>query len=172
MKKLLSAILFLIFLVGAYLFIKKWKTLPPMGVGTGKISQAGGGGTSSSSQATSANSKIRQISDNPRQWEGKQVSLSGRVRGNTKYASNRNMYKITDGKYYLVVVDDKTAPIEYANRYVSGVVKVVKPPMGEGYAYIVSVKGNPNINLKWTDVSSFFSDKYKDVKKGINDATA
>ena len=65
-------------------------------------------------------------------------------------------------------MDDKSPPKEYWPRTVSGTVKVVKPPLGKGYAYIVSVKGNPNINLKWQDVSSFFGDKYNAVKKQVS----
>lgn len=166
MKKMLGAVLLLVFLVGAYFFIKKWKGTVSWGVGTGKIAHH------NTDAGAVKNSLIRDISENPGKYNGKQVSLTGRVRGPGKYASNRNLYKLTDGKYSLLVVDDKSAPIEYANRSVSGVVKEVKPPIGSGYAYIVSVKGNPNIDLKWTDVAKFFTTKYDAVKKGVHDATS
>jgi hypothetical protein len=167
MKKLFGAILLLLFLVGAYFFVQSWKGTAPWGVGTGKLA-ARSGGSGSASTPASKTSLIRQISDNPQKFVGKRVTVSGRVRGNSKYASNRNTYRITDGQYSLLVVDDKSAPKEYWPRTVSGTVKVVKPPLGKGYAYIVSVKGNPNINLKWQDVSSFFGEKYNAVKKEVS----
>jgi hypothetical protein len=165
MKKLFGAIVLLLFLVGAYLFVKSWKGTAPWGVGTGSLAHRAGTSPETTSEAKT--SLIRRISDNPQQYSGKRVTVSGRVRGNVKYASNRNTYRLTDGQYSLLVVDDKATPKEYWPRTVSGTVKVVKPPLGKGYAYIVSVKGNPNINLKWQDVAGFFTEKYQEVKKEV-----
>jgi hypothetical protein len=167
MKKLFGAILLLLFLVGVYFFVRSWKGTASWGVGTGKLARRAGAPPEDTGTAATKTSLIRQISDNPQQYVGKRVTVSGRVRGNVKYASNRNTYRLTDGQYSLLIVDDKATPKEYWPRTVSGTVKVVKPPFGKGYAYIVSVKGNPNINLKWQDVASFFSEKYRDVKKEV-----
>ena len=169
MKKLFGAILMLVFLVGAYFFIKQWSTTTPWGAGTGQIAKRNGS-TAASTPATKK-SLIKEISQSPQKFEGKRVNISGRVRGNSKYASNRNMYRLTDGQYSLLVIDDKSAPIEYSLRAVAGTVKVVKPPLGNGYAYVVNVKGNPNIDLKWQDVSRFFGEKYGAVKTEVKRAT-
>jgi hypothetical protein len=163
MGKLFGAVLFLIFLVGAYFFVKQWKSTSSWGASTGTIARREGVKPTESTPAR-ASSLIAQISQNPQKFAGKRVSVSGRVRGNSKYASNRNLYRLTDGKYSLMVVDDKAAPKEYWPRAVTGTVKVIKPPLGNGYAYIVNVKGNPNINLKWQDVKSFFGEKIEGVK--------
>jgi hypothetical protein len=168
MKKLLGAVLLLVILVGAYFFVQSWKATASWGVGTGKIAGRSTGGPST---PTGKNSLIKQIAENPQKFAGKHVSISGRVRGSSKYASNRNLYRLTDGQYSLLVLDDKETPIEYAQRWVAGTVKVVKPPLGKSYAYVVSVKRNPDIDLKWTDVKTFFGEKYNVVKKGVKTAT-
>lgn len=94
------------------------------------------------------------------------------MRGYTRYASNRNLYRLTDGKSSLLVLDDQQTPKELDKRIVKGIVKVLKPPVGEGYAYIVSVKGDPKIDLTWQDTKSFFGDKFQELKKDVNSATA
>ena len=166
MKKLLGALLLLLFLVGTYFFVLRWKATTSWGVGTGAIARRNVNSPVVSTPATKS-SLIKQISQNPQKFRGKRVHVSGRVRGNSKYASNRNLYRITDGQYSLLVVDDKAAPVEYSQRWIAGTVKVLQPPVGSGYAYIVSVKGNPNIDLKWQDVQKFFGEKFMTVKKGV-----
>lgn len=164
MRKLIALILLVLFFVAGYFAFKLWQGTAPWGGSTGAMARHGG---VSAAKTTIAPSLIRQISENPQKFAGKHVAVSGRVRGNSKYASNRNIYRLTDGQYSILIVDDKTAPKEYWPRTASGVVKVVKPPLGKGYAYIVSVKGNPNINLKWQDVAGFFITKYNAVKKDV-----
>ena len=158
------------FLVLAYFFFVTWRGARPLGVGTGSI-----GGRSSSTSgdpgASNKRSALSQIAANPQKWNGKRVTVSGRVRGNTRYATNRNLYRLTDGTSTMIIVDDKKPASEYSLRSVSGTVKVVKPPIGSGYAYIVSVKGDPKIDLKWQDVKGFFGNAFEEAKKGIHEAT-
>ncbi len=161
------------FLILAYVFFLAWRNTNSMGVGTGSISGRSGS-TNSGARSTPAASKgsaLTQISANPQKWNGKRVTVSGRVRGNTRYASNRNLYRLTDGKSSLLIMDDKAPTTEYSMRSVSGIVKVVKPPIGNGYAYIVSVKGDPKIDLKWQDVKGFFGEALGEIKKDIHAAT-
>lgn len=161
------------FLVLAYLFFVVWRGAIPWGVGTGSI-----GGRSEQAESTPATnsasgkgSALTQVATNPQKWEGKTVTVAGRVRGNTRYASNRNLYRLTDGESTLFIVDDKTPPKEYAWRSIKGEVKVLKPPVGDGYAYIVNVKGDPKIDLDWKEVQGFFTERIEDIKKGVGTAT-
>ena len=170
MRKLFGCLMVIVFLVLAYFFFLAWRGTKPLGMGTGNI-----GGRSGAAPSTPAahgkGSALTQIAANPQKWEGKRVTVSGRVRGNTRYASNRNLYRLTDGKSTLLIVDDKAPAKEYSLRSVKGVVKVVKPPVGKGYAYIVSVKGDPKIDLDWKDVEGFFADKIKDITKDVKITT-
>lgn len=168
MKKAFGCLMVIGFLILAYFFFLQWRKTSEWGVGTGSI--GGRSEPSGSTPARDSRSALTQVASNPQKWEGKRVTVTGRVRGNTRYASNRNLYRLTDGKSTLLIVDDKTPAKEYSKRSVKGVVKVVKPPIGEGYAYIVSVKGDPKIDLKWQDVSHFFSEKIADIKKGVETA--
>lgn len=158
------------FLILAYFLFRQWRSTTEWGVGTGRI-----GGRSEPTGSTPAardkRSALTQVASNPEKWAGKRVTVSGRVRGNTRYASNRNLYRLTDGKSTLLIVDDKAPAKEYSLRSVTGVVKVVSPPVGNSYAYIVSVKGDPQIDLKWQDVQKFFAEKIVDIKKGVDTAT-
>lgn len=165
MRNLIKFVLIVVVVIGGYFMVKSWKGTPSWGVGTGNINAGG-----APDVATPSKSLISQISENPRKFVGKRVTISGRVRGNQKYAANRNLYRLTDGNDSLVVIDDKSAPKEYWQRSVSGIVKVVRPPLGAGYAYVVAVKSDPKLELKWADVASFFSDKYQAVKKSIKAA--
>jgi hypothetical protein len=176
MKKAFGCLMVICFVILAYVFFVMWRGASPLGVGTGSI----GGRSSARPEAGSTpgtkpggkDSAISQISSDPQKWKGMRVTVSGRVRGNTRYASNRNLYRLTDGKSSLLVVDDKTPPEELAQRSVKGIVKVVKPPVGEGYAYIVSAKGDPKIELSWKDAQGFFSDEFQKIKKNVNAATS
>jgi len=173
----------IVFVVLAYLFFLSWRGTRSWGTGTGNIGgrsssvERGNGGNKSgapakgSTPSTGARTALSQISANPEKWRGKRVVVSGRVRGNTRYASNRNLYRLTDGTSSLLIVDDKAPPKEYSLRSIGGVVKVVKPPLGKGYAYIVNVKGDPKIDLKWQDVKGFFGGALGEIKKGVHEAT-
>ena len=177
MKKAFGCLMVICFLILAYVFFIRWRNTSSLGTGTGSISGRvssllGKGSTPEAKQgAKSSSSTLAQVAANPQNWKGKRVTVSGRVRGNTRYASNRNLYRLTDGKSSLLVVDDQAAPKEYALRNVKGIVKVLKPPMGEGYAYIVSAKGDPKIELTWNDAKGFFNDKFQDIKDKVNAAT-
>jgi len=183
MKRAFGCLMGIGFLILAYIFFLMWRGTNPLGVGTGNIGgrsssveRGSGSGKSStpskgSTPSAGARTALSQISANPQKWEGKRVMVSGRVRGNTRYATNRNLYRLTDGNSSLLIVDDKTPPKEYSLRGVAGVVKVVNPPVGKGYAYIVNVKGDPKIDLKWQDVKGFFSGAVGEIKKGVHEAT-
>ena len=174
MKKAFGCLTMMVFLVLAYFFFLAWRGTGSLGVGSGNI---GGQSSSTNSGARSIpasggkGSALSQISSSPQKWSGKRVTVSGRVRGNTRYATNRNLYRLTDGKSSLLIVDDTTPPKEYALRTISGTVKVVNPPVGKGYAYIVSVKGDPKIDLKWQDVKGFFGGALDEIKKNVHEAT-
>ncbi len=175
MKKAFGCLIVICFVVLAFLFFIKWRGTSSLGSGTGNIGGRSGAlpetGSTPSLKPANKSSAISQIASNPQKWQGKRVTVSGRVRGNTRYASNRNLYRLTDGESSLLIVDDKTPPKELAQRSVKGTVKVVKPPVGEGYAYIVSAKGDPTIDLTWNDAKGFFSDKFQEIKKDVNAAT-
>ena len=175
MKKAFGCLMVIGFVILAYVFFVMWRGASPLGVGTGSISERRsarpGTGSTPSAKTAGKGSAVSQISSDPQKWKGKRVTVSGRVRGNTRYASNRNLYRLTDGKSSLLVLDDKTPPKELALRSVRGIVKVVKPPVGEGYAYIVSVKGDPKIDLTWKDAQHFFADKFQELKKDVHSAT-
>jgi hypothetical protein len=175
MRKAFGCLMVIGFLILAYVFFVMWRGASPLGVGTGNI----GGRTSARPEAgstpgakpASKGSAISQIAANPQKWKGKRVTISGRVRGNTRYASNRNLYRLTDGKSSLLVVDDQKPPKEYTLRSVKGIVKVVKPPVGEGYAYIVSAKGDPKIDLSWDEAKDSLNEEFQKIKRDVNAAT-
>jgi hypothetical protein len=188
MKKAFGCLMVIVFLILAYVFFVLWRRASPLGVGTGSIGRRLGAisdshdwstpstskgthNTSASVHSSGGRSALSQIAANPQKWKGRRVTVSGRVRGNTHYASNRNLYRLTDGSSSLLVVDDKTPPKEYALRSVQGIVKVVKPPLGEGYAYIVSAKGEPKLELDWKDAEHFFTDKFNAIKKDVRVTT-
>ena len=167
MRKVFGCLMTIGFLVLMYVFFLAWRGTRPAGVGTGNIGGRSSSATGArSTPATPKGSALSQIASNPRKWNGKRVTISGRVRGNARYATNRNLYRLIDGKSTLLIVDDQTPPKEYSLRSVSGTVRVVKPPIGKGYAYVVSVKGDPKIDLKWPEVKGFFSAAASEMKKG------
>lgn len=178
MRKAVGCLIVIGFVILAYVFFVLWRRTPSLGTSTGSIGQRSsalptrnGSTPGAKSHASGGTTKISQISSHPQQWKGKRVSVSGRVRGNTRYASNRNLYRLTDGDSSLLVVDDQKPPTELALRSVKGIVKVLKPPVGEGYAYIVSAKGDPKIELNWKDAQQFFSHEFQKVKKDVHSAT-
>jgi len=173
MRKTFGCLMMIVFLALAYLFFLAWRNTGSLGVGTGSIggSSSYNNGARSTPASGGKGSALSQISASPQKWNGKRVTVSGRVRGNTRYATNRNLYRLTDGKSTLLIVDDTTPPKEYALRTISGTVKVVNPPIGNGYAYIVSVKGDPKIDLKWQDVKGFFGEAFDEIKKDVHAAT-
>jgi hypothetical protein len=176
MKKAFGCLMVIGFVILAYVFFVMWRGASPLGVGTGSIgghsSARPEAGSTPDAKPASKGSAISQIASNPQKWKGRRVTVTGRVRGNTRYASNRNLYRLTDGESSLLIVDDKTPPKELAQRSVKGIVKVLKPPVGEGYAYIVSAKGDPKIDLSWNDAKGFFTEEFQKIKKDVNAATA
>lgn len=168
MRKALGCLVLIVFLILGYFFLMAWRNYMPQGVGTGNI---GGRSEPASRQPSQRRSMLRQIAEEPEKFEGKRVTVTGRVRGTARYASNRNLYRLAENDYRLVIVDDKSPPKEYALRTITGVVQVIKPPLGNGYAYIVSVKGDPKIELDWQDVQAFFTEKLGDIKQGVQEAT-
>jgi hypothetical protein len=163
------------FVILAYVFFVMWRGTSPLGVGTGSIggrsSERPKAGSTPGAKPASKDSAISQIAANPQKWKGKRVTITGRVRGNTRYASNRNLYRLTDGKSSLLIVDDQKPPKEYTLRSVKGVVKVVKPPVGEGYAYIVSAKGEPKIDLSWDEAKDSLNEEFQKIKRDVHAAT-
>ncbi|MBV9864828.1 MAG: hypothetical protein JO316_05730 [Abitibacteriaceae bacterium] len=169
-------ILVVLIALGAFYFVKKWHSVTPWGTETGKI-----GGASRDLPARDkrsvpqkVGSQLHEIVTNPTRFENKRATVNGRVRGASKYASNRNIYMLTDGNDRILVIDDKQPPQEYWPRAVSGTVKVIGPPIGGlQYAYIVDVKQGVKVNPPtWSEVSHFFTDKYQDVKQGAKEIHA
>ena len=174
MRKLGGCLMLIVFAVGAYFFYQQWRTTTPWGVGTGKI-----GGRSEDipardkrSPVAKTRSVIFQIAENPTRFTDKTVTVTGRVRGAGRLASNRNIYRLTDGEHRLLVIDDKAPPKDYALRTVKGKVKLLKPPIGNAsYAYLVSVKEGAKIDeLTWNEAKGFFTDKFQDIQKGVKEA--
>lgn len=164
----------LVVLVGFY-FVQQWRSVTPWGVGTGRI-----GGVSRDLPARDrrpvtqkVGSSIKEVISNPTRFENKKVSLTGRVRGVTKYASNRNMYLLVeDESNKILVIDDKDPPEQDWPRTVSGTVKVIGPPIGGlQYAYLVDVKQGVQFTPpKWEQIKDYFSGKYNEVKKGVKES--
>lgn len=164
----------LVVLVGFY-FVQQWRSVTPWGGGTGRI-----GGVSrdlpardKQSVAPRAGQSIKAVVANPTRFENKRVSLTGRVRGATKYASNRNMYMlIEDEDNKILVIDDKAPPEEDRPRTVAGTVKVIGPPIGGlQYAYLVDVKQGVQFTPpRWDQIKDYFSGKYHEVKKGVGES--
>jgi hypothetical protein len=173
MRKLAGCVTLLVFLVGAFFFVRQWRSTAPWGAGTGTI--AGNSHDSATrdkrSPVVKARSTLAQIIDNPTRFTNKTVTVTGRVRGAGRLASNRNIYRLTQGEYRLLVIDDKPPPKDLALRTVSGRVKLIKPPLGtSSYAYLVSVKEGVKFNEpSWREVSGWFTGTYGDVKKVVKD---
>ncbi len=161
MKKIFNLALVFLMFVGMALFVRSWRKTSPQGMGTGDIA-----GKSSDLAARDqrplgqkVRSKLREISDNPLRFKDQRMTIKGRVRGAGKLASNRNIYTITEGRDSLLVIDDKTPPKDYWTRTVSGVVKVVGPPVGGlQRAYLVDVKEGVKFNApKWSELKDYFT---------------
>ncbi len=174
MRKLIGLVALIIMLFGAYWFVRGWRSTTPWAVGTGRIQ-----GSSKDIPArdergagTKTRSTIGEITANPTRFEGKRMTVTGRVRSAGKYASNRNMYMLVSGDDRILVIDDKAPPREYWPRTVTGTVQTIGPKIGGiNRAYLVSVREGVKINPpKWETVSRFFTEKYRDVKAGVDDA--
>lgn len=161
MRKIIGIVLLILMVVGMWSFTKSWRKVSPLGVGTGAIA---GVSTDQASRdqrglGEKTRAKFSGILDNPTRFQDKRVTVTGRVRGAGKLASNRNIYTLTEGDDRILVIDDKAAPKEYWPRTVSGVVKVVGPPVGGlQYAYIVDVKQGVKFNPPtWQELKNYFS---------------
>ena len=161
MRKVLGLIAVLFTVVCAALFVRQWRSTTPPAVGTGDIA-----GQSADLPARDqrplgqkVRSKLSRITENPTRFKNQRVTVTGRVRGAAKLASNRNIYTVTDGKNRLLVIDDKAPPREYWPRTVSGVVKVIGPPVGGlRHAYLVDVRKPARIDTpRWSEVKHYFS---------------
>lgn len=170
MRKVFTLLLLVILAVGAWYFVQSVRGTQSWGVGTGKIGQRSGVRSHSSKSTPSQSHTLAQIVAQPQKFVGKTVVVSGRVQGAAKYASNRNIYRLTDGKSTLLVVDDKPSPKDLWPRQARGVVKVLQNPLGKDYAYVVSVKGDPKLELQWQDVKRFFGEKFEVLKKDLGEA--
>lgn len=161
MRKIISLALVVLMIVGAVAFVRKWRSTTPLAFGTGDLK---GKSTDRAARdnrplGQKVRSKLRGITDNPARFQNKRVTVSGRVRGAAKLASNRNIYTISDGDDRLLVIDDKAPPREHWPRKVSGVVKVVGPPIGGlQYAYLVDVKNPAKFTApQWSDIKHYFT---------------
>lgn len=161
MKKILNVAMLVLMVFGAVLFVRGWRKTSPLGVGTGEIS-----GKSLDPRARDerplgqkVRSKLRDITDNPLRYKDQPMTVTGRVRGAGKLASNRNIYTISEGDDRLLVIDDKKPPTEYYRRTVKGIVKVIGPPVGGlQYAYLVDVKEGVKFNPpRWSEIKDYFS---------------
>jgi hypothetical protein len=148
-------------MLGGWVFFKAWRGTTPLAVGTGRIAGTSTdlAGRDQRGIGTKARSKLRGITDNPLRYKDKRVTVTGRVRGAGKLASNRNIYTLAEGNDRILVIDDKTRPKEYWPRTVSGVVKVVGPPVGGlNYAYIVDVKNPAKFTApQWSEIKDYFT---------------
>jgi hypothetical protein len=161
MRKIISFILVACIVVGAVLFVGKWRTTTPWAVGTGDIAGKSRDLAARDKRPVTAKvkSKIGGITENPTRFQNQRVTVTGRVRGAGKLASNRNIYTLSDGDDRLLVIDDKARPKEYWARTVSGVVKVIGPPIGGlRYAYLVDVREPAKfVAPTWDDLKDYFS---------------
>lgn len=175
-RRLFGCALTILMLFGAFMFVRQWRSTTPWAVGTGNIQGNSKDLPARDSRGvgTKTKSTLAQIADNPTRFEGKRMTVTGRVRGAGKYASNRNIYNLVQGDYRILVIDDKKPPREYWTRTVSGVVKVIGPKVGGlNRAYLVDVKQGVKINPpQWSEVSRFFTEKYQKVKAGVDEGLA
>jgi len=165
MRKLGGCFTLIVFLAVAYFLVQQWRATSPLGIGTGSI--AGGG----SGKKQPARSTLVQIVENPTRFTNRKLTVTGRVRGAGRLASNRNIYRLIEGDYKLLVIDDKAPPKDYALRTVSGQVKLIKPPIGNtSYAYLVSVKEGVKFpEPSWKEASGWFTGKYFDAKNAVKE---
>lgn len=174
MGGLFRLVLVVLMVIGAYYFVQRWRSVTPLGVGTGNI---GGVSTDLPARDTrslpqKAASQIHEITTHPTRFENQHVTVTGRVRGPAKYASNRNIYTLVEDEGdKILVIDDKAPPDEYAKRTVSGTVKVIGPPVGGlQYAYLVDVKEGVKFNPpQWNEIKHFFDKQYNSFKEGVNE---
>jgi hypothetical protein len=161
MRKLVTVAFLVLMAVGAWAFVKSWRSTTPLAVGTGKIA-----GTSSDLAArderglgAKTRAKFSGITDDPLRYKDQKVTVTGRVRGAAKLASNRNIYTLAEGDDRILVIDDKPAPKEAWPRTVNGVVKVVGPPVGGlRYAYVVDVREPAKFKApQWQDIKDYFT---------------
>jgi hypothetical protein len=161
MRKLVSLAFLILMVIGAWAFLKSWRGVSPLGVGTGRIAGKSSDVADRDKRGLGekARSSLTGITEDPLRYKDKRVSVTGRVRGPGKLASNRNIYTLAAGDDRLLVIDDKAPPKEYWPRTVTGVVKVVGPPIGGlQYAYIVDVKNPAKFNApKWQDLKDYFT---------------
>jgi hypothetical protein len=171
MRKFGGCLTLIVFLIGAYFFVQLWRSTMPRGIGTGLIRASSDDlpKRDKRTAATRGRLALIQVVENPGRFADKTVSVTGRVRGAGRLASNRNIYRLTDGQYRLIVIDDKAPPKEFELRTVSGKVKLLKPPLGNAsYAYLVSVKEGVKFDeLAWNEAKGWFTGTYKDVKKNV-----
>lgn len=161
MGKILKIVLVVLICIGAFFFVKRWRSTTPVSVGTGDIAgnSADLASRDNRSATDKAKSKLAGITDNPTRFENQRVTVTGRVRGAGKLASNRNVYTLANGNDRILVIDDKAPPKEYWARTVSGVVKVVGPPVGGlRYAYLVDVREPAKFNApSWSELKNYFT---------------
>jgi hypothetical protein len=175
-RKIISLVALVAMLFGAYWFVKGWRSTTPWAVGTGRI-QAKSEDIPERDErgvGTKTRSTLGEIAANPTRFQGKRMTVTGRVRSAGKYASNRNIYTLVSGDDRILVIDDKAPPREYWPRTVTGVVQVIGPKVGGlNRAYLVDVKQGVKVNPpKWETVSRFFTDKYNQVKSGVQEEVA
>ena len=174
MRGLFRLVMLVIVVIGGYYFVQQWRSVTPWGVQTGKISGVSRDLPARDKRPVTEKvaSPIREITENPTRFENKKVTVTGRVRGAAKYASNRNIYMLTaDEENKILVIDDKKPPDERWPRTVKGTVKVIGPPVGGlQYAYIVDVKEGVKFTPpRWDQVQHYFSDKYGEMKQGVKE---
>lgn len=175
MRKLGGCLVLIVFAVGAYFMWQQWRSVTPWGVGTGQIAGRSEDipARDKRSPVVKARSTLVQIVDNPTRFTEKTVTVTGRVRGAGRMASNRNIYRLSDGEHRLLVIDDKSLPKDYALRTVTGKVKLIKPPLGTAsYAYLVSVKEGARFDEPdWNELKNWFGDTFEDIKQGVKETT-
>jgi hypothetical protein len=160
MRKITGLILGVLMVVGLVGFVRQWRYTTAPAYGTGDIAgnSADRAARDSRGIGTKMRERFRNITQNPLRYQDQRVTVTGRVRGATKLASNRNIYTLTQGDYRLLVIDDKAPPREYWPRTVNGTVKVIGPPVGGlQYAYVTDVREPAKFNApRWQDIKHYF----------------
>ncbi len=161
MRKIIGLILVVLMVVGLFGFVRQWRSTTAPAYGTGDIAgnSADRAERDQRGVGTKMRERFRNITEQPTRFENQRVTVTGRVRGATKIASNRNIYTLTQGDYRLLVIDDGPRPREYWPRTVNGDVKLIGPPMGGlQYAYVVDVEEPAKFNApQWNDIRQYFT---------------
>lgn len=174
MRAIGRLILLVVVVIVGIFFVGKWRSTTPLGYGTGNYAGNSAQAKSDDDLNTKTRSRFSEIVNNPESHANKRITLTGRVYGTSKYASNRNIYSLTaldNSDVRVLVIDDKTPPQDYNTRTVSGTLKLIGPKVGgHQNAYLVDVKDPIRFTPpQFAQVKQFFSQKYRQVASGVQE---